>query len=71
MPEFTCRKNTDPESRYVIGKGYVETDVPLIGYWTLSGSVPAGCGHASCGLDWVDYHFVTGADALRFIAKEC
>lgn len=71
MPDFVCRKNIQPKRGWVPGHGHVATDIPLFGYWTLSGSVPAGCGHDSCGEDWVEYHFATWEDALAFIAEKC
>lgn len=41
-------------------------DTPLFSEWSVSWEEPAGCGHDSCGVDWVQQSFATWDEALRF-----
>lgn len=46
--------------------GGIEYDTPLFSQWTVSWVESAGCGHDSCGEDWLNEKFVTWEDAYKY-----
>ena len=44
-------------------------DTPLFSMWTVGWSEPSGCGHDSCGDEWLDESFATWNEALNFALR--